>query len=158
MKKLMISLVIVLAVCVSVAMAADDSINTFLQSLPLPTWMKGIVAMLVGGGIIASAIGAFLAKVIPGFAHALTVVKKLLKIITTIKPILQDAYVVGKYGDTLAEANAIIDEVEEFCNDAKIIKKQDFLERWKIKTVNSAKVIAALKASPVIAAADEALK
>lgn len=155
MKKVFILLAVMIAIGFSIALAGDqENIN----ALSLPDWAKWIISTVLGIGAVGSLVFGVLKKVIPGFEHSIAIIKKLLKIYTSAKPILQDTYVVNKYGDTLGEINTIIDEVEEFCNDTKINKKKDFLEKWKIKTVDSKKVMAALKASPILNAANEALK
>jgi hypothetical protein len=131
---------------------ADDSAIEAIKKLPW--WVQ---ALLGGGGIVGTVITTFLSKIIPGFGHILTIFKKTMKAITVIKPILADKYVIDKYGDVLADYNAIVDETEEALNDVKIVKTRDFLEKYKIKTIDHSKVMAAIKLSPVIAALEETI-
>ena len=136
---------------------ADDPVSATINGINMPAWAKFVITTLMGGGFVGAIVLPLILKIFPWFSHSLSIFKQAMKIITSIKPIMQDAYVVQKYGDVLAEYNSIVDETEEMLNDAKVIKTQNFLEKLKIKTIDHDKVMTAIKVSPVIAAAESAL-
>jgi hypothetical protein len=151
----------VMLICVG-SVFADDSISQIISAIPLPAWAKGIISLLIGGGVVGGAVWTLIKKILSKFVpwaeHALNIIKTFSRAITKIKPILQDPYVVDKYGNLIADYNNIVDETELLFNSAKLITKQDFLEKYKVEAIDPQKVIKALKISPVVSAANEALK
>ena len=151
----------IILVCVSVVMAADDSLNAVLQSIPGPVWLKGLLAVILGTGVVGALvrkiIGKTAAKWIDWAIHAMKVIKKFASAISKIKPILKDSYVIEKYGNLLSEYNQIVDEVEVLCNEGGIVKTQNFLEKYKVELIDHEKVMKALKSSTLIKSGENAI-
>jgi hypothetical protein len=122
-----------------------DETESIINSLPFPEWLRLTFSVLLGAGTVGAAALGIISKVVPGIMHAVTIVKKLLKIITAVKPILNDPYIREAYGSDIAAVNTIIDEIEAFCIDVGVKKSGDFLEKYKIKALNQQKLFDTLQ-------------
>lgn len=140
--------IIGLMVLLAASAVFADEVADLVNTLGLPAWAKNLVLVTLGAGPFG-AVAAILFKVV---RNARSIIKKLLKLVERIKPIIQDAETVRLY-------NEIVDEIETLFNELKLVKTQDFLEKIKIiPRIDRKKIMKAVSLNPIVKAANEALK
>jgi hypothetical protein len=139
-----IFLVLVTAVC---CFAGDDSVSDFLKTLHLPGWASALLGVVLGSGFF----GTIAAKFFIHIRNARDVLKKVLKLIEIVKPLLKDSVNITAY-------NEVVESLEVLLNGLKISKTLHFLERFKLHaSIDHEKVLNAVRLSPIINAGNDAL-